>query len=606
MVADRARRGDRVIVLSRHPTQARALFAPLGRAVEVVAGDARFAGLWQTSLERCDAILHLAGHNTARDRWTARIRREIRVSRVESARRLLDGLRMSIHPPAALIVASTVAAFGDRGGEQLDDRASYGCGFLAGLMAELESECARAESLGARVVALRLGSVLDAQGGMIPRAAPWFRRGCGVIPGTGSQFVPWIHWRDVVQMLDWAIGSPAMRGTVNAVAPEAVQWSRLSNELATRCGARGVVTRVHAMPAFVLRVLLGQGAAELLASRNAVPSRALMHGFQFQYPLLSSALDECCAEWRASQRASSHASRFGETVQVAADAPHATSSQEVSQERVTRQHLAVQSTREGVLVDLDHGLSATNGHLLPEALAMLTTIAADDRAHIGLFSQRPIWELPDLASGPLASCAQLLSGGTLLRTPSATQSSRIPTETIVELLKRLGALAPRIGLVFEHPDGFDTPEPNRLRHPQHGNPIFITRVRAIAELEVAETMRIHLVGGAEERGTVVEWLMREFVAHGTLSIEAKSPWIVSIWATAPTRALAHAFALHAGIAEDAHAMPVRSIAELRRAFRGLLAPETVAHPPELASPQSDLLHSDAVISRPRRLHEDLD
>ncbi len=575
-MADRARRGDRVVALSRHAAHARSLFAHLGRSVEVVAGDARFPGLWQSALESCDAIVHLAGHSTSHGRWTKRVREEIRTSRLESARRLVDGVRMATNPPRAFIVASTVAAFGDRGFEQLDDRASYGAGFLAGVMAQLESECARAEVLGMRIVALRLGSVLDAEGGLIPHAAPWFRRGCGVIPGKGVQFVPWIHWQDAVHMFDWAIASIAMRGAVNAVAPESVQWSRLANELAARCGARGVIAPVHSIPAIVLRVLLGQGAGELTASRHAVPSRATMHGFQFEFPTLARALDDCCSRWAASRSVMGQEEKLVPPRAPAAEDGLATGrggGTALSPADLAKGTAAI---HDGVLVDLDHGLSAPDGRLLPEALETLMQVTSTRRVRIGLISQRPHWELPDLATGSLTHCAQLLSGGTLMRVPAISQDiptsvvtkcAPIPAATVTELLARLGALAPRIGLVFEHPDGFDTPEPNRLRHPQHGNPIFITRVRPIAELKDAETMRIHLVGGAEERGTVVEWLMREFVGNGILSIEAKSPWIVSVWATSPSRALAHEFALHAGLEEGASAIPVRSLTELRRAVR---------------------------------------
>ncbi len=590
LVADRAHRGDRVIALSRHPARARELFAPIGRSVEVVAGDARFSGIWQQKLEACDAIVHLAGHNTSHERWTVRIRREIRVSRLESAKRLIEGVRSASVPPKSFVVASSVAAFGDRGSEVLDDRASYGSGFLAGLAAEFESECARGETLGMRVVTLRLGAVLDPFGGMLARLAPWFRRGCGVIPGKGTQAVPWIHWRDAVGMFDWAIASRGILGSVNAVAPELVQWSRLSNEFATRCGAGGMAAPVHAVPAIVMRILLGQGASEYLASRHAVASRATMHGFRFEFPQLAGALDECCAEWSPSPRSSLLTKSNGQVL-VEVDAKPRVDAVPLEgiafdtlvSARVDAPLSAVEPPQrtDGVLIDLDHGLSASNGRLLPDAREILETIARHERAHFGLFSQRPSWELPDLAVGPLATRAQLLSGGTLLRTTRQVgnstaahkiECSRIPVETVVELLKRLGAFAPRIGLVFEHPDGFDTPEPNRLRHPQHGHPIFITRVCAISELEVAETMRIHLVGGAEERGTVVEWIMREFVANGTLSLEAKSPWIVSMWATVPTRALAHEFAMVAGLDEHAHAIPIRSITELRRGFRHILEP----------------------------------
>src|SRR5579875_1294618 len=96
-----------------------------------------------SSVPRVDVVVNLAGETIAQ-RWTEKAKREIRASRVERTRALVDGIRNMRHKPATLISASAVGYYGDRGDEVLTEDSAPGSDFLADLCVEWEREAQRA------------------------------------------------------------------------------------------------------------------------------------------------------------------------------------------------------------------------------------------------------------------------------------------------------------------------------------------------------------------------------------------------------------------------------------------------------------------------------
>src|SRR5579862_3561698 len=105
------------------------------------------------SLNGMDTVIHLAGESVAQ-RWNADVRKRIRDSRIMGTRRLVDAIGRVQHPPKALVCASAIGYYGDRGTEILQENAAPGSGFLAELCQAWEEEAKRAEQFGLRVVSL--------------------------------------------------------------------------------------------------------------------------------------------------------------------------------------------------------------------------------------------------------------------------------------------------------------------------------------------------------------------------------------------------------------------------------------------------------------------
>jgi len=234
-----------------------------------------------------DAVVHLAGESIAGGRWTARKKQRIRESRVDATRRLTDTLTRLAKPPAVLVCASAIGYYGSRGDEVLSEESRPGTGFLADVGREWESASAAAIVRGIRVVNVRIGIVLSPAGGALAKMLTPFRLGLGGVIGGGAQWMSWIALDDVIGALRHALGTDALRGPVNAVAPAPVTNAEFTRTL-------GRVLRrptLLPMPAFAARLALGEMADELLlSSQRVLPARLLASGFAFRYPTLEGAL----------------------------------------------------------------------------------------------------------------------------------------------------------------------------------------------------------------------------------------------------------------------------------------------------------------------------
>jgi uncharacterized protein len=272
-------RGDQCVGLSRSPRAE----TP---GVRWVRGDPTVAGSWQHEVSGTDAVINLVGEVIVDPprRWTAARKRRLVDSRVHGTEQVVAAIRTAAHPPAALLNASGVGYYGASGDTVVDETASAGTDFLARLGLAWEA-AARAAQPGTRVTLLRSGVVLGADGGALPRLALPFRLGLGGPWGDGRQWWPWIHINDWVALTLFAVDHP-LEGAVNLVAPESVTVNTFAAALG-RALHRPAALRV---PAFALRVGLGEGAAALLDGQRAVPRVALDAGYQFRFPTLAAAL----------------------------------------------------------------------------------------------------------------------------------------------------------------------------------------------------------------------------------------------------------------------------------------------------------------------------
>ena len=268
----------------------------LVRRVPVEPGEVQWdpveAHIDVAALGGIDAAVHLAGENISNRRWSARHKQRIRESRVLGARLLAETLARLDPPPATLVCASAVGYYGDRGAETLTEDSPSGRGFFPEVVMEWEAAATPAAEAGARVVHLRYGPVMSAKGGVLGRMLTFFRAGLGSTFGSGRQFQPWIALDDAVGAILLALSNSALRGPVNAVAPNPV-----SNAQFTAILDRAVrrPTLLH-VPAFAVKLLLGQMGTELLlSSTTAIPARLQSVGYEFQYPDLDAALEHALA-----------------------------------------------------------------------------------------------------------------------------------------------------------------------------------------------------------------------------------------------------------------------------------------------------------------------
>ena len=249
-------------------------------------------------LEGMDAIVHLAGENLARGRWTPNKKRAVFHSRSLVTLRLCKALNMLQSPPGALLIASAVGVYDDRGGTELDEDSTCklpltsdgsfpsGASFLS-YVCMLWEAAAKAEPVPCRVVNLRFGAVLSGKGGALAKMLKPFKWGLGGVIGSGEQYMSWIAIDDVVGAIKHVLAREALQGPVNVVSPNPVtnrEFTKTLGKLLRR-------PTLFPVPAFAVRFAFGELAdALLLASQRVVPRRLMDSGFAFKYPVLEDAL----------------------------------------------------------------------------------------------------------------------------------------------------------------------------------------------------------------------------------------------------------------------------------------------------------------------------
>ena len=234
-----------------------------------------------------DAVVNLAGAPIADRPWTTARRRLLWQSRVELTRELVGWMGALSPVPRVLLSGSAVGWYGDGGEGELDENSLPGrTDFGSRLCAAWEREAGRAAQLGVRVVLLRTAPVLAPSGGMLARLRLPFSWGLGGRLGNGQQWMPWIHLQDQVELIDFLLRREDCAGAFNACAPHLVRNVEFTRALAQALRRPACVS----VPAWALRLLLGEMAVLLLGGQRLEPRRLLEAGYTFRYPRLAEAL----------------------------------------------------------------------------------------------------------------------------------------------------------------------------------------------------------------------------------------------------------------------------------------------------------------------------
>jgi len=236
-----------------------------------------------------DTIVHLAGAGVADQRWTDRRKKELVESRTKSIWLIYDLLKGKKHKVTSVVSASATGFYGDRGEQLLTETTPPSADFLAEVCLKWEVAVDDGADLGLRIVKLRTGIVLDKNGGALPKMASPVNWGVGSPLGNGKQWMPWIHWRDVVDMYLYAMTESKLHGVFNMVSP---------NPATNRNFTKAVAKTLHKplwapnVPAFAIKLLLGEMSIAVLASTKVSAQKIEDAGFKFRYPELDKALEE--------------------------------------------------------------------------------------------------------------------------------------------------------------------------------------------------------------------------------------------------------------------------------------------------------------------------
>jgi uncharacterized protein (TIGR01777 family) len=277
-----------VIILSRSPEKHN---FPAG--VQGVKWDGRTAGSWHSHINDDTAIVHLASANIAGEgfipsRWTVKRKKAIRESRIQSGQAVVAGIEAAEQKPKVLIQASAVGYYGPSGSEALTESSPPGNDFLADVCVDWEATTKPVEAMGVRRVVIRTGMVLTLDGGTLPFLVLQYKLFAGGRLGSGRQWWSWIHVDDEVNAIAYFLENESTQGAYNLTAPNPVT----NNELGKALGR--VLNRPHLIlvPAFVLKLVLGEIATLVLDGQRAIPQKVQEAGYSFKFSEVQAALTD--------------------------------------------------------------------------------------------------------------------------------------------------------------------------------------------------------------------------------------------------------------------------------------------------------------------------
>lgn len=227
-----------------------------------------------------DHIINLAGAGIADERWSAARKKLLISSRVNSAKTIQQYIETHNIKPKTYISASAVGFYGHRDDELLTEESNPGNEFMADCCVQWEEAAHEVGTLCDRKIILRIGIVLSAQGGALPKMLMTRKIGVFNYFGNGHQFYPWIHISDLCQLIIDVLHKPEYQGIYNAVAPQQITNKNMMKEILQTNQMKGFL---FPAPTFVLKLILGEMSAVILNSNRVSAQKLIDAGFQFQF-----------------------------------------------------------------------------------------------------------------------------------------------------------------------------------------------------------------------------------------------------------------------------------------------------------------------------------
>ncbi|XP_014216065.1 epimerase family protein SDR39U1 [Copidosoma floridanum] len=235
------------------------------------------------------AVINVAGQNILdfTQRWTPGFKQNVYNSRVKTTKQLAEAISNS--DVKTFITISGVAYYPPDRNEYTEYDQCKKYDFLSELCHDWECAAELPKDSSTRQITIRSGVVLGRTGGMIKQVIMPFFFGLGGPIGSGTQYMPWIHIRDLVNLFLHALQNECVRGIYNGVAPELVTNAEFTKAFASALGRPAFIP----LPEFALKTLLNEERAKImLEGQKVIPKRVLESNFQYKYPTIKRACEE--------------------------------------------------------------------------------------------------------------------------------------------------------------------------------------------------------------------------------------------------------------------------------------------------------------------------
>ncbi|HLT34372.1 TIGR01777 family oxidoreductase [Sphingobacterium mizutaii] len=238
----------------------------------------------EKAFEGVSKIINLTGANITEKRWTEKRKVEIIESRTKAIDLLFTYVKTRNFSIDIFISSSAVGYYGAITTDEIfTEKSKNGSDFLASVCRKWEKTALQFDSLGVATVILRKGVVLGRDGGMYQKLAPLAKLGINTSLGNGRQYLPWIDIRDLVRLYEFILKTDELSGVFNAVSSEHIMMNDFSKTLLQLFGKTSFLPNV---PAFLVRLFLGEMSVMLLKGSRVSNYKIKQTGFKFEYSFL--------------------------------------------------------------------------------------------------------------------------------------------------------------------------------------------------------------------------------------------------------------------------------------------------------------------------------
>lgn len=238
-----------------------------------------------------DFIVHLAGEGIVEKRWTGKRKKDILESRTKPIDLIHSVLQKHNKSLEAFVSASAVGIYGAVTSDEICTEETPPANDFLGTTCQIWEDAANnIGTLGIRTVKVRTGIVLGRNEGFLKKLKPSFKYGFGAILGSGNQYVPWIHIDDLCAVYLKAIKDKEITGSYNATVLDDTNNAVLSKTLSNLYGYSIWLPKV---PAFVLKLILGEMSVAVLRGQRVSSEKIKKTGLNFQFEDLETALSDC-------------------------------------------------------------------------------------------------------------------------------------------------------------------------------------------------------------------------------------------------------------------------------------------------------------------------
>ncbi len=252
---------------------------------------------WRHIVNEVDAVIHVAGFGLQHWPWTRKQKQRFIDSRVLPGLALASAIQNASRRPRVFLQSSGINRYGLEGEGIADESTPPASDFLAQITVPWEAATEPLEELGVRRIVTRSAIVLAKNGGMFPLLALPVRLFFGGRFGNGKQAVSWIHIVDQIKAIRFLLENENAHGPYNLISPVPTSNADFM---------RAVAKALHRpywfhVPAFLLRLVLGEMSILLTEGRYSQPKRLIELGFQFQFGELKNAMEDLLVRTKTGQ-----------------------------------------------------------------------------------------------------------------------------------------------------------------------------------------------------------------------------------------------------------------------------------------------------------------